>query len=88
MINIGFIKGGAAGSARVDCNLSRAQLEQYLRAAGARDAAASQLGDGDRMAAYYAGHAANGPGRWLGRGADALGITGQAANPEEFRPGY
>lgn len=87
MINVGFIKGGAAGSARVDYYLSRAQLEQYPRAAEERDAAASQLGDGDRMAAYYASHAANGPGRWLGRGADALGITGQAADPEQFRRG-
>ncbi len=39
------------------------------------------------MAAYYASHAANGPGRWLGRGADALGFTGQAADPEQFRRG-
>ncbi len=39
------------------------------------------------MAAYYASHAANGPGRWLGRGADALGIIGQAADPEQFRRG-
>ncbi len=87
MINIGFIKGGAAGSARVDYYLSRAQLEQYPQAAGERDAAASQLGDGEQMAAYYASHAANGPGRWLGRGADALGITGQPADPEQFRRG-
>jgi len=87
MINIGFIKGGAAGSARVDYYLSRAQLEQYPQAAGERDAAARQLGDGEQMAAYYASHAANGPGRWLGRGADALGITGQPADPEQFRRG-
>ncbi len=34
MINTGFIKGGAAGSARVDYYLSWAQLEQYPRTGG------------------------------------------------------
>ena len=84
MLTLGFIKGGAAGQARVDYYLSRAQLETYPRGVQDRTADRERLADGVGMAGYYGSHAANGPGRWAGRGATALGVEGLVASPEEF----
>lgn len=84
MITLAFIKAGAAGQARVDYYLSRAQLESYPRAAEDRGVARERLRDDPGMAGYYGSHSANGPGRWSGRGATALGLAEEAATPEAF----
>src|SRR5450759_1148030 len=74
MIRTSRIKGGDA--ARVDYYLRRATADEYAVRAADRDEARTR---------YYSGHTANGPGRWLGRGADALALTDQAIDAETFR---
>lgn len=73
MITVGFIKAG--DQARVDYYLSRAALEESPR---------TLAEGGEALGRYYGGATANGPGRWLGRGADSLGLAGQAVEPETF----
>ncbi len=73
MISVSRIYGGNA--AAVNYYLSRAALEESPRS----------LADGkEALRRYYSGHTANGPGRWLGRGADALSLTDTAADPQDF----
>ncbi len=73
MITVSRIYGGNA--AAVNYYLSRAALEESPRS----------LADGkEALRRYYSGHTANGPGRWLGRGADALSLTDTAADPQDF----
>src|SRR5664280_59850 len=74
MIRTFKITGG--DTARVEYYIARATADDYAIKASDRD---------DARARYYSGHTANGPGRWLGRGADALGLTDQEASPETFR---
>src|SRR5664280_1371405 len=74
MIRTFKITGG--DTARVEYYIARATADDYAIKASDRD---------DARARYYSGHTANGPGRRLGRGADALGLTDQEASPETFR---
>jgi conjugative relaxase-like TrwC/TraI family protein len=70
----------AGNTARVDYFLTRALGDEYPRTAEDRAEAISRYyGD------HGAGPKANSNGRWLGRGADALGLTDAEASPEDFR---
>lgn len=73
MISTSRIYGGNV--AAVNYYLSRAALDESPR---------SLDGGKEALGRYYDGHTANGPGRWLGRGADALGLTDTAADPQDF----
>ncbi len=78
MITTARIYAGDKG--RIDYYLARAAGDEYPRGLEERGKAISR---------YYSGRpadpAANRPGRWLGRGADALGLTDLEASPEQFR---
>jgi len=73
MISTSRIYGGNVSA--VNYYLSRAALDESPR---------SLDGGKEALGRYYDGHTANGPGRWLGRGADALGLTDTAADPQDF----
>ncbi len=73
MITVSRIYAGNV--AAVNYYLSRAALEESPRS----------LADGkEALGRYYDGHTANGPGRWIGRGADALALSDTDADPHEF----
>src|SRR5664280_2750845 len=78
MITTGKIRAG--NTRQVEYYLARALGDDYARTAGDR---------ADAIARYYGDHGvgptANAAGRWLGRGADALGLTDQLVSPDEFR---
>ncbi len=78
MITTARIYAGDKG--RIDYYLARAAGDEYPRGLEER---------GEAISRYYSGRpadpAANRPGRWLGRGADALGLTDLEASPEQFR---
>jgi len=78
MITTARIYAGDKG--RIDYYLARAAGDEYPRGLEER---------GEAISRYYSGRpadpAANRPGRWMGRGADALGLTDLEASPEQFR---
>jgi len=78
MITTARIYAGDKG--RIDYYLARAAGDEYPRGLEER---------GEAISRYYSGGpadpAANRPGRWMGRGADALGLTDLEASPEQFR---
>jgi conjugative relaxase-like TrwC/TraI family protein len=78
MITTGKIRGG--NTRQVEYYLNRALGDDYARTAEDRAEAIER---------YYGSHGvgptANTAGRWLGRGADALGLTDQLVSPDEFR---
>ncbi len=78
MITTARIYAGDKG--RIDYYLARAAGDEYPRGLEER---------GEAISRYYSGRpadpAANRPGRWVGRGADALGLTDLEASPEQFR---
>lgn len=73
MISVGWIKADDRG--RIDYYLSRAALDETAKYVRDR---------GEAVARYYGGATANGPGRWLGRGSEALGMADTSADPEAF----
>jgi len=78
MITTARIYAGDKG--HIDYYLARAAGDEYPRGLEER---------GEAISRYYSGRpadpAANRPGRWMGRGADALGLTDLEASPEQFR---
>jgi conjugative relaxase-like TrwC/TraI family protein len=74
MIRTSFIKAG-----------EKARVEYYLLRAALDEPRLDRPDAGAAMARYYGGATANGPGRWMGRGADSLGLTDQAIAPDDFR---
>src|SRR5450759_1511128 len=75
MIRTSFIKAG-----------DKARVEYYLLRAVLDEPRLDRAETGAALTRYYVeGHTANGPGKWMGRGADALSLTGQAIAPDDFR---